>query len=232
MKKGSVIEWVLGKSKALFLQIQAKAHFIDSVFWLHCLFLTRWKDDLIDTAITRAQIYLVGEGGSWGEETTRKLTCQPLIYTYTRGSCPSVTSFQNCFWCLLSVCVYKGLWSGGRGSVCERLGWIWGQHIMIYPGPQVLWAHPILRAMFHATAYCVAFTSWETYTQSVSQSISSEMDICRTDSRTAVCADTVVWLLSIVKYWYRYQLINHCLRSTARHQVWLGTRASPPWVYV
>lgn len=105
MKKGSVIEWVLGKSKALFLQIQAKAHFIDNVLWLHCLVLTRWKDDLIDTAIPRAQIYLVGEGGSWGEERTRRLTCQTLIYTYTPGSCPSVTSFQNCFWCLLSVCV-------------------------------------------------------------------------------------------------------------------------------
>lgn len=89
MKEGSVIEWVLGKSKELFLQMQAKAHVTDNVLWLHCLVLTRWKEDLIDTAIPRAQTYLGGEGGRWGEEN--KGTRKPLIYTYT----PGLMSFCN-----------------------------------------------------------------------------------------------------------------------------------------
>lgn len=50
----------------------------------------------------------------------------------------------------------------------EKLGWMWGLHTMIYPGPQGLWAHPILWATFHAAAYCIEFTSWETYTLNIS----------------------------------------------------------------
>ena len=44
---------------------------------------------------------------------------------------------------------------------------------------------------------CCIYLLGNLYAEFLSKSISSEMDICRADSRTAVCAGTVVWLLNI-----------------------------------
>lgn len=61
-----------------------------------------------------------------------------------------------------------------------------------------------------STLYCITSETLSRLFFSVS--VSSEMDMCRTDFQGLLCVlSTVVWLLSIVKYWYCCRLVNHCL---------------------